>query len=179
MTAKADAAGDRGRGVILALDQATRTGWALGPADGPVTTGAFTLPRTGHDIAAFLFAFEDWLDAKIRRDQPEAILFEQPVASRAKLNLATMRKLYGLANEIEKAARRHQLPCYEIKTGEAKKTAYGKAGKKPENAAALIKRWGIPCGGADEADAAAVWLEYVRLADPRAFDAWLKRRAAG
>lgn len=168
--------------MILALDQATRTGWALGPAGGPLETGAYTLPRTGTDIAAFLFAFEDWLDATViraKRSGLTAIVFEQPVAARAKLNLATMRKLYGLANEIEKAARRHDLPCYEIKTGEAKKTAYGKAGKKPENAAALIKRWGIPCGGADEADAAAVWLEYVRLSDPAAFNGWLARRAAG
>lgn len=163
---------------ILALDQATKTGWIVGHSAGPVIAGTKELPKTGDDIASYLIEYRLWLRAMISTHEPKMIVFEQPIASRMKLNLGTMRKLYGLANEIEVAAKQHAIPCYEIKTNEAKKTAYGKAGKKPDNAVSLIRSWGINVANADEADAAAVWLDAVRLFDEKAFNQWLTQRAA-
>lgn len=168
--------------MILALDQSSRvTGWAAGEPSGPVTTGTFRVETKSESIATACDEFVERLVVLVRNLGPDVMVFEQPIQGGGRMNLRTSRKLYTIATDIERVATRIVgCPVYEVRNSEAKKTAYGKCprNKKPADADKRIQAWGIDARGPDEADAAAVWLEYVRLMHPAEFDQWLKARAA-
>lgn len=167
--------------MILALDQATTTGFAIGPKEGPVVTGRFKIETKPDQIAEFCDRFAEALSEIIEIHHPRAIVFEQPIHGGGRMNLRTLRKLYSIAMEIERAGKRVGVPVCEIRNSEAKRTAYGHCprNKKPADADKRIQAWGIDAKGGDEADAAAIWLEYTRLVHPEAFAEWVKRKAAG
>lgn len=83
-------------GLILALDLATVTGFALGNVSGIKVQGSRPFPRTGEDIGTFASSFRHWLIGGIRRHKPTLVVYEQPMLP-TKTQLVTLRKLYGMA----------------------------------------------------------------------------------
>ncbi|MEO0870488.1 MAG: hypothetical protein AAFY19_00810 [Pseudomonadota bacterium] len=163
--------------IVLALDtSATRTGWCVGPAEGPVLLGSARFGGYGRDIGGLLVAFDDWLTELIQKERPGLIGFEQPCMPMKSLNFVTLRQIYGVAGQVEFTARRAQVGCVEAHNSSIKKLIYGKGGKKPANAPALARSWGFDARNHDEADAAGVFLYTVRHQVPDAYPAWLRRR---
>lgn len=109
---------------ILALDLATRSGWACGDAGETPQHGTFTLPSTGDDVGRFLFEFMRWLKGLIATHEPREIVFEAPILPR-ETNIATLRKLYSLAGVTEVMALDAGIPCSEISAGEVRRAFLG------------------------------------------------------
>lgn len=94
--------------MILALDLATVTGFALGDLSGIKISGSRQFPKTGTDIGWFADAFRSWLATGLKRHRPTKVVYEQPIIHGPETTLATCRKLYGLAWQTE-------LTCRDLK----------------------------------------------------------------
>jgi hypothetical protein len=157
---------------ILALDLATCTGFALGGRSGVIVSGYRRFPSTGDDIGLFGRAFRDWLVTGLKRHQPDLIVFEQPMLPN-QTNITTLRKLYGLAFELETVAGDAKLlglargiECKEVSNGDWIKHFLG-AGNVPKGSEARKKAVFRMCGirgwspeNYDEGDALGV-LDYA------------------
>lgn len=109
---------------VLALDVATSTGWAFGSAGEIPQHGTFRINPTGDDLGHFGVEFIKWLSSKIRELRPREIVFESPILP-AKTNIATTRKLHGLALLVECVANLEGVPCSEISSGEWRRQFLG------------------------------------------------------
>lgn len=130
---------------ILALDLATRFGWAWLPApDAEPRYGTYKLPSTGEDIGRFLNAYEDWFAEALGTWEPEQVAFEAPLLLHpGKTNIATARKLMCLAGVTESMCVRRRIPCYEGHLQEVKKffAGHGRADKGQMIAACQARGW--------------------------------------
>ena len=129
-------------GGILALDLATRLGWAYaGPAalsswpltameaaampSPPAVSGWFRLPKTGPDVGWFLDAYHDFLTNSLDLHLPALVVFEAPWVGP---NTAqdTARKLLSLAGHTEFVCRRRRLDYREANNATVRKHFIGK-----------------------------------------------------
>ncbi|MDF1625642.1 MAG: hypothetical protein P1U84_05095 [Parvibaculaceae bacterium] len=115
--------------IVLALDQSTSaTGWALGEPGSTPTCGTFVPPRS-NDVDNYYplaSSSRDWLTKMLAENNVTHLRFEQPLMPRAAVkwinkkpvayvetNIQTLRKLYGLAWEIELVAGDASIDCRE------------------------------------------------------------------
>lgn len=157
----------------LALDLATSTGFCFGPADSgevPII-GHVRMPSTGADVGRFLCAWQDWLEPKVREVEPTLIVFEAPILP-AQTQMATTRKLQGMAGVTEMVCHRAGIECAEVATSQVKKalTGSGRADKADMMAAARL--YGFAPAVSDEADAFGIWLCALRLRHPTHAGSW-------
>lgn len=101
---------------ILALDLATNIGFALGDLGGVKLSGSRKLPATGDDVGRFARAFSTWLQIGLKRHMPTVVVYEQPLLRSNGTSLATCRKLYGMAWEVERvcAENEFRIPVKEV-----------------------------------------------------------------
>ncbi len=150
---------------ILALDQATVTGWAFAePGCEPV----WAHKKLGRDKAtagevgaAFTCLIEGLLDTF----RPEFMCFEAPYVPRAgrdrvPINAETLRRLLGLAFLIDTIAEQHGIECREIASSAATLSMTGRgkypnrqAKKRATMQACWARGWKA---SEDEADALAI-----------------------
>lgn len=111
--------------VILALDQASSTGWAIADMGGNVLK-AGTKKFTG-SLPAKLVSFYTWLDEVITEYKPIAVAHEKPHFRGYSATLTGV----GFVSCIMMQAFTHNLPVLSVHTGTLKKftTGYGKATK--------------------------------------------------
>lgn len=165
--------------MLLALDQSsTRTGVCKGRPEGPVSLYSFKLPACGEDYGLAARNYGVWLSKQL--EGVEVIAYEKPCRPSGKLNLHTLRLIYGLCMKIEEVAFAHGIPCLEADNQKIKALLYGKGGKKPPTNVQVncARRWGFDAGNSDEADAAGVFLLTCQHRFPKAFDSvWIRNRA--
>jgi crossover junction endodeoxyribonuclease RuvC len=150
--------------MILALDLATITGYALGDHEGIKLSGARRMPDTGADLYRFGSAFRHWLTTGLERHRPDRVAFEQPILSK-ETQLVTCRKLYGLAYHTELICGDLAIPCGEVNMSDWRKHFLGKGypRKRKDVKAAVMARCrdrGFKFSTDDEAEAIAI-LDYV------------------
>ena len=135
--------------VILALDCAAATGWALG-VGAPRSWGVVLFEST--DRAVRWRAFHDWLADMVTEHQPGILAYEKPIfRGGGSLSLA------GYAVVIEMIACAHDLMVTGIGITTIKKHA-GVKGKIKPIAAAQARGWNV----ANSHEADACWLlDYV------------------
>lgn len=145
---------------VLFFDLATATGWAAGDGTGRPKWGAFTLPKTGENIGAFLIAAQEKIEKLIVDTVPDLVAFESPFINRRIDTIQKIRKLGGLANEVEKSAIRFNLPCREVSVDKVRRHFLGRdyprksaAAKTAVKVACRARGWDVD--GDDEADALA------------------------
>lgn len=147
--------------MILALDIATRTGWAAG-TDRPVT-GVIDL--SGVDgIGARGSLFLDYVDRMVQDMRPSLVVFEQPLMG-GKGSVATMRLLQGLAVAAEVACHWHDTPVREVPMATWRKHFIGRGwaprGERSDwckiQAMAKCRQLGWDPKTHDEAEAAGIW----------------------
>ena len=141
---------------ILALDLATRTGWACGAVNGEPRWGIKVIARPHTDVGAFASAYDLWLSDMITVEQPDLLVFEAPILPR-QTTLDTARKLMGLAFLTELIAFRRDLACREVNIRTVKKffAGHGHAAKSDMIDAARRHGWNVKDD--NEADALGVW----------------------
>lgn len=159
--------------MLLALDLATSTGFCVGPADtGEVPTlGHVRMPSTGADVGRFLCAWQDWLEPKVREVEPTLIVFEAPILA-GQTQIATTRKLQGMAGVTEMVAHRLSIECAEVATSQVKKALTGSGRAEKADMMAACRAYGFNPAVSDEADAFGIWLCTVRLRHPTLAGLW-------
>lgn len=119
--------------MILALDIATVTGWALGSLDCEPEAGRFRLPKTGDDIGRFVNAYRDWLVEMIDRHSPSRVVYESPLTTPGpQTNMMTLRKLGGLTVMTESVAVDMAVECKEANLSTIRKHFVGR-GRAPKD----------------------------------------------
>lgn len=111
---------------ILALDLATKFGWACGsPGGDPYTFGSVQLPKgTGDDLGRFLQPYRDWLNMALDEMDPTEIVFESPILP-GTTNIATVRKLGSLCGVTELVAVDRKIPVREAGMQDVRKHFIG------------------------------------------------------
>lgn len=160
---------------ILALDLATRVGWATWSADRGVGSGVKVLPTTGEDVGRFVGTYMQWLDDTLALDARDLVVFEAPWIG-PQTSQDTARKLLGLAVGTEVVCWRRGLRCLEQSVPAVRKHFVGN-GRLPRREAkaaviAACRARGWTPKDDNDADALAL-LDYaahlLRVADfPRA-----------
>lgn len=157
--------------LILALDIATTSGFAYGPPSTPRTalevyghgdpdepdSGSFRAGRKGCAEGEVFSTFRVWITDLIKKTEPALFVFEAPIISGGKVNIATVRRLTGLSVIAEMVA--HELGVPEIKevplaTIKKHATGNGRADKAMMMEAARNMGWTFT----DDNEADALWL---------------------
>lgn len=153
--------------MILALDMATRTGWASGVIGASPTWGAHDFGRNRSN-GEVLSAFRTWLCRKLDEIQPTVVCFESPYMpgpnSRfsAPANALTIRRLFAFAGFTEAVCVERRVRCYEARPSEITRAFLGGPAprQRAEKKAATVKMarlLGYAVADDDEADAVALW----------------------
>ena len=100
--------------VIFYADLATKTGWACWGPGRRLASDVWKLPTTGDDVGRYLnFAYDTYYSGLKAADVTFAA-FESPIMpSSEKTNIATLRKVYGLAGVFEMACSSLGIECAE------------------------------------------------------------------
>jgi Holliday junction resolvasome RuvABC endonuclease subunit len=164
--------------IVLGLDLATQTGWAVGsPGSSPIF-GSFRLPKTGNDVGEFLLAYWAELGRLVKDHQPQIVTFEAPLFMvRGNSNAMTAYKLMSLAGLTEFFCKAKGIQVFDADQQTVKKHFTGKGNfGKPKSAAGIAdyppyivchnRGWMV--ANTDEADACSVWDFACYHADPKA-----------
>lgn len=145
-------------GVILALDLATVTGWAVGLPGGIPTIGSIALPAASVSGRGRLFAtFEDWLWDQIEVHQPVFIARESPMPPKAQSGFDAALIAFGLSSSVEQVCFRASIPQRGVTVWDVRQHFVGKrgAGKPEVQARCKMLNWRFTDD--NSSDAAAVW----------------------
>ena len=151
---------------ILALDLATRLGWACGSPDGEPRYGTKVLPSTGEEIGRFADAYDEWLLDMITLESPALVVFEAPFVGGTG-NANTARKLMGLCWQTEIACYRRQIRCMEHGNTSVKKMFAGNGRAEKGEMIAAAERMGWNPKNDHEADALGLWACAVHEKAPK------------
>lgn len=145
---------------FLTLDLATNLGWTCGPIPDPkFSFGSHRLPSTGEDIGAFIYEYDTWLNNKIKSAEVYYVVFESPILH-GLTNIATLRKLYGLASHTEFVCAKMQIKCREANQSKVKAFmgVRGKGDAVKRAMVASVATYGYQVDNHDIADAIGVRL---------------------
>ena len=171
--------------MTLALDLATRTGWATGRFGMPPSWGAVEFGR-GRSNGEVLAAYRGWLNGQITALEPQIIAFESPFVPTGNSEFAkprnalTVRRLFGFAAVTELTCIERRLRCYEARPTEISRRFLGgpvpkKRDEKKAATVAMARQLGFAVDNDDEADAVALWCFAESVFEPR----MVSRRRAG
>lgn len=152
---------------IVAVDLATRTGWCVARAGKPVRVGTHNLYPYRANVGRFLNAHMKFMGKVLQRGDVDLVAFESPLL-RTQTNLATLRKLYGLAGVTEMVARSHGVRTWEVGATTAKKMLTGNGRAEKQDMIKEANRRGVDVPDDNAADAFAVFLCAVKQHAPSA-----------
>ena len=145
---------------VLALDLATKTGWAFGEMDAEPEYGTLELPGGSKNLGPFLHTFSNWLDAALHKMIPEYIVYELPVLPKT-TNPTTVIKLNSLAGHTELLAHLSKIHCRGARNSTVMKHFTGNGGGKRDDRKARCINACLNRGWEPEddnqADALAIW----------------------
>jgi Holliday junction resolvasome RuvABC endonuclease subunit len=145
--------------MILAFDCATCTGWCAGDGASVPIVGTVTMPR-GVEPGPFLTFWRRWVLAHLSDIKPTVVVFEAPILPR-ETNVATVRKLVGLAGTLEQVCDELKIPVFETTTSHVKKVLTGSGSAQKPDMMRVARKCGVEAKTFDEADAFGVWIAAV------------------
>ena len=116
---------------LLALDVATRTGWAFWRPGEKIESGVLRLPPASRGLGRSLCKYDAWLSSRLYHFTPDLVVFQAPILPKNS-QIQTLRTLYSLAGLTELLCDRHNIECREAKNSEVLKHFTGSAGGKRE-----------------------------------------------
>lgn len=148
--------------VLVALDLAVITGWAVGPIGRsmPTSIGSWPLPPTDplSRIGAQCGVLENTIITAFDAWDPAAVVVAEPFVAR---NLAECRKKFGLLGILEVECWRRDIPLMEQPEPTVRKEILGRGMGPTELMKSLVHRWcagnGINVRDHNEGDAAVFW----------------------
>jgi crossover junction endodeoxyribonuclease RuvC len=165
-------------GGLLALDLATRLGWAYAPIPAePLPTdlevagrptpqplgGMWRIGDPGCRVGRFLSLYGDWLWTKLEELKPAGLIYEAPILPDVP-NHGTAVKLMGLTAITEMVTHRRRMAWVRSAQPSSVKLSFtgsGKAGKDQMVAACRARGWEPEDD--NHADAMALWCHGVGL----------------
>jgi Holliday junction resolvasome RuvABC endonuclease subunit len=138
--------------MILALDIALHTGWALNKGTA-IRTGTEGFHAHQYDCAVLGRVFKDWLCDMITENRPKVIAIERPF-----FRGAGSWHLSGMVWEAHRAAEMHKIPRFEYAPTSIKKFITGKGTAKKQDVMNCIRDRGYTFGSDHEADAISILL---------------------
>jgi crossover junction endodeoxyribonuclease RuvC len=161
--------------VILALDIATRCGWAAGLPGATPEWGSRLFRSDEGGTGQVVSMFRAWLGEMCSDLRPRQIVFESPwmphPGGSMPMNIGTLRRLYAMVETSASVAFERRISIYETPTAQATKFLTGRArwGVKGDTydearakkkaaviAACLRHGWDVK-GDEDAADGLAIW----------------------
>lgn len=158
--------------MILSLDAATVTGWAYGRPGEEPTFGVVEFGGGEGGNGEVISKFRAWCFETCYRLRPDELVFESPYVphipkkpdptKKSLFNPKTLRRLYGIASEIEAVCWELRINCCESTIGEISNFftgRWGHGGREKKKAAfiARARQYGWNCTDDNEADAVALW----------------------
>lgn len=159
--------------MILALDSATKCGWARGAA-GVAVPQFGTADFSGGSTGQVVYNFRHWLADIIIDLRPRVIVFESIYVPHGLVrNPKTLRRLYTIAGEIEAAAYEASIDVYEATASEISKFFLGTSRPLKREAKKLAtiemcRQYGWDPQDDNAADALAIWAMAEAKFDPAA-----------
>jgi hypothetical protein len=160
-------------GHVLALDLATKTGWAYGQPDSVPKSGSLRFAREGASMAAHLVGCRKWLRDFIAVNATRLVVFEAPLTPdlmRGRTNIATIRLLIGLAAVVEECLYGRGIDVREARVSDVRAHFLGSNHRKRDAAKLATKdvctRLGWQAVDDNAADALALWSYQVSFIAP-------------
>lgn len=152
--------------TVLALDLGTSTGWALRAADGHIVSGTESFKPGRFEGGGMRFLrFKRWLtDLKATTDGLGAIYFEEV---RRHIGVDAAHAYGGFLGTLTAWCEHHQIPYSGIPVGTIKKHATGKGNAGKAEVIAAMRALGHQPGDDNEADALALLMFALSLAEHR------------
>ena len=153
-------------GLILALDLATVSGWAVGPPGSVPLSGSIRLGRQGLSLVRFLDAADHWLGGLMAEHRPSTVIIEAAFISPNRTSRDVAARLTTISGLAQLAAFRFGLDessiCEATSTDVCKFfTGRGHFSGDTAKKKALVmhhcKMLGWEPADYDEADALALW----------------------
>lgn len=156
--------------IVLALDAATATGWALGDTNAHLPSdlrlGTFDMsPFKDNGLGYRLELFRTWLHKMIDNHDVDLIVFEAPILTKF-ANINMTRNLQGLTGMIEAVACARGLRCYDVPPSKIKKIMTGKGNAKKGTVETAARHRGFTPRNDHEADALGAWMYALSLEAP-------------
>lgn len=168
----------RGVDSILAIDAATRTGWAFLDVEAGVSGASifsgwqdFSVKDRGSTYHGLVMTrFERWLRETINELQPALIAYEIPhigLQNRVSNN-TTRLVLGGLYCTTMKVLDEHRLAWVDVPPKEHKKVVTGKGNASKSEVLAAVRNLGHDVDNTDQADAVAILLTSIAQLEAKA-----------
>jgi hypothetical protein len=156
--------------TLLALDVASRTGWAFGKVGDAPSSGSIAFAQPGSSIAAKSGNALKWSLEFLQDLRPDEIVIEAPIALKKHDNRNILDVVIGLPVAIKGVAFRlgiHKLT--EVNAIDVRMFFLGRNPKRDEAKRATIQRCrdlGFDVADDNEADAIAIWFYRSAILDP-------------
>lgn len=161
-------------GSVLALDIATKTGWALWDPQYPQRPylGSIRLPADVQEIGRAGSAMVQFLtDRHQMHGGLSHIVFEAQHVAGGKIDIHVIARLLGLAGIVEWFAHEIRATCYSVHISTWRKHALGSGNLTRERAKLLAmqeaRRLGMDPGNDDEAEAFCILDYYLALREKK------------
>jgi hypothetical protein len=159
--------------VVLALDLASVSGWAVGEPGSEPEHGSHRFAHAGASHEAIFHNAMQWAEEIIAMCKPGLIVWEAPLAGfkggKTTVDVTTI--LFGLPAIVGAVAYRHGIfDCFKADTSAVRNHFIGCNPKRARAKPMVIRQciaMGWPCSDDNEADALATWSYMVSLIDPR------------
>lgn len=141
--------------VLLTLDLATTTGFALWQPGQHPRLGTKRIGDTGNDIGLFLQKFELWFNGMVQTANITDVFFEAAYVG-PKTTQQVARKLFALGGFTEYLCREREIRCYEMQVAQWRRHFLGGNPRRTDAHTATKERClqlGITYRNQDEADA--------------------------
>jgi Holliday junction resolvasome RuvABC endonuclease subunit len=144
---------------VLAIDAATRTGWAHLDIDGSIMSGCERFSDAGGQHGLTFRSYELWLDQAINELAPSLIAYEAPGRTMSNAAMKLLGGFYGVTMLI---AHKKRLAVHLVAPAEVKKAVTGKGNAGKSEVMAAVRALGYDVDNADQADAVAILLTSVK-----------------
>lgn len=168
---------------ILALDQATTSGFCFGAIGGSPTWGSIKFRGEGN--GAIFAEYRSWLVQMVAQAGPTIVVFESPfiphnaaprfgkggkLSSAIPMNPLTLRRLLYMAGCIEEVCSAAGVRCREVTPAEVTKFILNRVrmnrNEKKAETLRVIRAYGFDVADDNCADAVAIWLKTEATLSP-------------
>jgi hypothetical protein len=148
---------DRGRSVVLALDLATNTGWALRSANGQIVSGTISFRPSRYDGGGIRYLrFRSWLDSVAADAAGLGVVHYEEVRRHLSTDAAHVHG--GLLATLTSWCEQHGIPYQGVPVGTIKRHIAGKGNADKQAVIAAVRERGFSPADDNEADAIAILL---------------------
>jgi Holliday junction resolvasome RuvABC endonuclease subunit len=144
---------------VLAIDAASRTGWAHLDTDGSIMSGSERFSEAGGQHGLTFRSYKMWLEQAINELTPSLIAYEAPGRTMSNAAMKLLGGFYGVTMLI---AHKQRLAVHLVAPAEVKKAVTGKGNAGKSEVMAAVRALGHDVANPDQADAVAILLTSIK-----------------